>query len=784
MPNIPSCPKCHGLISVPAGADPSARVRCPLCRGEYLLQDALESAPPTLELIDAPAASTVGARAGSSSPAELSVAAGLDDAELSLAPVEEGGVEKSPWSDPLRDEAIAPDVNGRVEWQSPGEFASAQPPADAGRTSDSDAFDFMADEASDLETPLDAADDLFGSGPAAEESETRGFREASADEELDFENFGHSSAESISDESPASTEDEPFTLVGAENTSPSINTGNESEEGASAAVAAGARGRKKSGSPLITVLGIVGGGLSGCVIAYAILLWLVGTDPLQIAPSLPEALVPSKLRVKNGGPSGGAQLVQQDPSASTDTSTDGQDATGDSAADSGSTGDGASSSETASATDGASSAGDAKTGSDPDATPSDLPANVDLANSNSAPATSDPAAGPTAGDSEMPADGEGPPDSAAIKTGRTPSADGASADGASAGGASKDGTQKPDAASADRALPADPITALEPDPSALGTNPAADAPALDQATDKSGKKNTSTSEPFGPDAPAIAPADEPGATESSASDPAKAAVAGKSSDATADQTVDTIADPTADPTASPSTPSDGKGAATALPDASAAPVDPTDPFAPAPTPLADEPLGPKPRPEYDAAALQTAVADAEKTNAAALALPATASQAERNKVNFGYYRNLSLVAERLALSQQPPQESPGAAEQRRAAIARLIAAAAPDKARLEELGKLAGYWYKSPARKEPGILVVGKVAESQQVGKLWRSKVELAGKPVVVTVVSREKLPEADPIVVLGAIVDNPRSELIGYEGEAESVIWSGMALDPANPPR
>ena len=48
MPAISQCPKCDAAVSLPQGADPQSLVRCPLCDESYLLQAALDIAPPEL----------------------------------------------------------------------------------------------------------------------------------------------------------------------------------------------------------------------------------------------------------------------------------------------------------------------------------------------------------------------------------------------------------------------------------------------------------------------------------------------------------------------------------------------------------------------------------------------------------------------------------------------------------------------------------------------------------------------------------------------------------------
>jgi hypothetical protein len=48
MPAISTCPKCQRQVSIPAGVEAAAAVRCPLCEAEYPLGESLALAPPEL----------------------------------------------------------------------------------------------------------------------------------------------------------------------------------------------------------------------------------------------------------------------------------------------------------------------------------------------------------------------------------------------------------------------------------------------------------------------------------------------------------------------------------------------------------------------------------------------------------------------------------------------------------------------------------------------------------------------------------------------------------------
>src|SRR5689334_16424640 len=49
--SISSCPRCSQQITLPIGISNSAKVRCPICRAQYSLADALVNMPPLLEVV-------------------------------------------------------------------------------------------------------------------------------------------------------------------------------------------------------------------------------------------------------------------------------------------------------------------------------------------------------------------------------------------------------------------------------------------------------------------------------------------------------------------------------------------------------------------------------------------------------------------------------------------------------------------------------------------------------------------------------------------------------------
>lgn len=63
--SVSVCPQCAEQVTIPAGASPQARVRCPLCLEQYDLADALDRLPPTLEVLSDAGSSRGGAAATS-----------------------------------------------------------------------------------------------------------------------------------------------------------------------------------------------------------------------------------------------------------------------------------------------------------------------------------------------------------------------------------------------------------------------------------------------------------------------------------------------------------------------------------------------------------------------------------------------------------------------------------------------------------------------------------------------------------------------------------------------
>lgn len=52
--SVVACPKCAEKVTLPPKAPPTAKVRCPLCGEDYLLEEAMSTMPPMLEVLELP----------------------------------------------------------------------------------------------------------------------------------------------------------------------------------------------------------------------------------------------------------------------------------------------------------------------------------------------------------------------------------------------------------------------------------------------------------------------------------------------------------------------------------------------------------------------------------------------------------------------------------------------------------------------------------------------------------------------------------------------------------
>ena len=114
------------------------------------------------------------------------------------------------------------------------------------------------------------------------------------------------------------------------------------------------------------------------------------------------------------------------------------------------------------------------------------------------------------------------------------------------------------------------------------------------------------------------------------------------------------------------------------------------------------------------------------------------------------------------------------------AVSDILATFAQQPKKLAMIGNRSSQWIDQSDRPSQGILLFGTVKQIQQRGQLYETELELASrKQRSLTIVSRlDPRPFYGPddrILMLGALVQNPVDNLIGYEGTDPMVAMGGL---------
>jgi len=135
MSIISKCPKCHALVTIPAGLDPDAEVRCPLCVVVYPLREALAEVPPALIPVDTGA--ITGPRGGSDALAKSDLVAEpyhvaeLPSASKGAATTTELSPAEAPTTDAWQEVDAASEVDTRMADEASPAIDTGQTPVDS-----------------------------------------------------------------------------------------------------------------------------------------------------------------------------------------------------------------------------------------------------------------------------------------------------------------------------------------------------------------------------------------------------------------------------------------------------------------------------------------------------------------------------------------------------------------------------------------------------------------------------------------------------------------------------
>jgi hypothetical protein len=153
------------------------------------------------------------------------------------------------------------------------------------------------------------------------------------------------------------------------------------------------------------------------------------------------------------------------------------------------------------------------------------------------------------------------------------------------------------------------------------------------------------------------------------------------------------------------------------------------------------------------------------------------------RITQDVYRRLCRLAEVATYVSCDPRDL--GIWQQRDAIARVLLKAGEDRARLDGIGRLAGHTLNNHAPESRGIVVGGTVRQIEQHESLYYTRIVLFGLPKEVTVVSSSRVPlvQHDRVLIAGAIVDDPVTNLPGFQGKQSAVVWGGLPVRLSDEP-
>ncbi|MCA9215343.1 MAG: hypothetical protein KDB27_19895 [Planctomycetales bacterium] len=121
--------------------------------------------------------------------------------------------------------------------------------------------------------------------------------------------------------------------------------------------------------------------------------------------------------------------------------------------------------------------------------------------------------------------------------------------------------------------------------------------------------------------------------------------------------------------------------------------------------------------------------------------------------------------------------------EQQAQVEALLREIGQDEFKFNLIGASVAGWLTFSGRETDGVVIAGYPREITEIGSVFATKIELAGRPDrFMNVLSKndprthEQMPVeiGKPVVVLGIISDKPSEQIIGYDGAATIVIWHG----------
>jgi hypothetical protein len=285
MSSSVSCPKCGGLVQLPAGHLPTDEVQCPACKAEFQISDAADA--DLADVIPMKADDDFDLDDLQEIPFDPDLKSKKGDDEFDIEPMSKtsnaDGVADDPL-DAMLEEALFEDDKGGKPNVGEQFIEEASHSSDAADEEEA-IVDLTEDDTADAELAHDAGDAMSAAfEPVEPHAESAAHAEGSEDEPWDF------GKEAAMPKPAKSADDEPWNLE-PEPTAPKHvapppvePAGNEK-----------AKMPKKPKSMVMEIAKILVGGIVGLVAAYAILIFGLKKDPFGLAPLLPQSILPKEL---------------------------------------------------------------------------------------------------------------------------------------------------------------------------------------------------------------------------------------------------------------------------------------------------------------------------------------------------------------------------------------------------------------------------------------------------------------------------------------------------------
>jgi hypothetical protein len=195
-------------------------------------------------------------------------------------------------------------------------------------------------------------------------------------------------------------------------------------------------------------------------------------------------------------------------------------------------------------------------------------------------------------------------------------------------------------------------------------------------------------------------------------------------------------------------------------------------------------IAPKSDHAYTLADLTAAVDAATQANMALDEAAKAADEKAMTDARRHNFKAMSHLATVLSFVKHDSPESADGIKRLKDQIAASLSAASASTSAAERkvVSTLADKWVSYKERTEPGIFAAGTLKAVQARDSMFEGQLELAdGKSLTVVTAEKPTVEDGQPVMLLGAIVNDPAKNLPEYKGTADPVIFAALFVAPAS---